>query len=119
MFIAIGLPLVFAAGSLFKSGPLFAPMPPDGVGAVLATLGIMLFLGPMEEFGWRGVAQPLLNVISHLSGPVRSLALCGNLALPGLLSGPEHCRRLELYAVLYRQRGAGGDRHAALQQCPR
>jgi len=61
VFIAIGLPLVFAAGSLIKGGPLFAPVPPDGVGSLFATLAIMLFLGPMEEFGWRGVAQPLLQ----------------------------------------------------------
>jgi membrane protease YdiL (CAAX protease family) len=61
VFIAVGLPLVFAAGSLIKGGPLLAPVPPEGVGAVLATLAIMLFLGPIEEFGWRGVAQPLLQ----------------------------------------------------------
>ncbi|MCM2372735.1 CPBP family intramembrane glutamic endopeptidase [Aporhodopirellula aestuarii] len=61
VFTAIGLPLVFATGSLIKGGPLLAPVPPEGVGAVLATLAIMLFLGPIEEFGWRGVAQPLLQ----------------------------------------------------------
>jgi len=59
--VSQSLPLVFAAGSLIKGGPLLAPMPPEGVGAVLATLAIMLFLGPIEEFGWRGVAQPLLQ----------------------------------------------------------
>ena len=60
-FILIGLPLVFIAGSLVKGGPVLAPLPPEGVGPVVAVLFMMLFLGPIEEFGWRGVAQPLLQ----------------------------------------------------------
>jgi membrane protease YdiL (CAAX protease family) len=60
-FILIGIPLVFMAGSLIKGGPLLAPIPPEGVGAMVALMVMMLFLGPMEEFGWRGVAQPLLQ----------------------------------------------------------
>jgi len=42
------------AGSLIKGGPLLAPVPPEGVAAMVALMFIMLFLGPMEEFGWRG-----------------------------------------------------------------
>lgn len=60
-FILIGIPVVFVAGSLIKGGPLLAPVPPEGVGAMVALMFMMLFLGPMEEFGWRGVAQPLLQ----------------------------------------------------------
>ena len=60
-FILIGLPLVFVAGSLLKGGPILAPLPPEGVGVVMAVLLMMLFLGPIEELGWRGVAQPLLQ----------------------------------------------------------
>ncbi len=60
-FILIGLPLVFVAGSLIKGGPVLAPSPPDGVGPVVAALFMMLTLGPIEEFGWRGVMQPLLQ----------------------------------------------------------
>jgi membrane protease YdiL (CAAX protease family) len=52
---------VFIAGSLIKDGPIFAPLPPDGAKPMIAFLVIMLFLGPIEEFGWRGVAQPLLQ----------------------------------------------------------
>jgi uncharacterized protein len=59
--ILIGIPVVFMAGSLIKGGPLLAPIPPEGVGAMVALMVMMLFLGPMEEFGWRGVAQPLLQ----------------------------------------------------------
>ncbi|WP_438362788.1 CPBP family intramembrane glutamic endopeptidase [Nioella halotolerans] len=60
-FILIGIPVVFVAGSLIKGGPLLAPVPPEGVGAMVGLMVMMLFLGPMEEFGWRGVAQPLLQ----------------------------------------------------------
>jgi membrane protease YdiL (CAAX protease family) len=60
-FILLGLPLVFVAGSLVKGGPVLAPWPPEGIGAVVAVLFIMLLLGPVEEFGWRGVMQPILQ----------------------------------------------------------
>lgn len=60
-FVLVVTPLVFVAGSLMKGGPVLAPLPPEGVGPVLATLVFMLFLGPVEELGWRGLAQPLLQ----------------------------------------------------------
>lgn len=60
-FTLIGLPLAFVAGSLFKGGALLAALPPEGSGRVVAALLLMLFLGPIEEFGWRGVAQPVLQ----------------------------------------------------------
>lgn len=61
IYILFLIPLVFMAGSLFKGGALLSPLPPEGIGAAFAFLGIMLFLGPIEEFGWRGVAQPILQ----------------------------------------------------------
>ncbi len=61
VFILVGLPLVFVLGSLLKGGPMLAPLPPEGIGSVVSVLFMMLFLGPMEEFGWRGVAQPVLQ----------------------------------------------------------
>ncbi len=60
-FVLVGIPVIYVAGSLLKGGPVLAPIPPDGVGAVLALLLMMLFLGPIEEFGWRGMAQPILQ----------------------------------------------------------
>ncbi|WP_439155012.1 CPBP family intramembrane glutamic endopeptidase [Yoonia sp.] len=60
-FILLFVPLVFVAGSLIKGGPVLAPLPPEGIGPVVAVLFMMLFLGPIEEFGWRGVMQPLLQ----------------------------------------------------------
>lgn len=59
--VLIGLPLVFVAGSLLKRGPILALFPPEGAGPLFMVLFMMLFLGPIEEFGWRGVAQPLLQ----------------------------------------------------------
>ena len=61
LFVVAGIPLVFIAGSLIKGGPFLAPLPPEGAGPVVALMVMMLFLGPVEEFGWRGVAQPLLQ----------------------------------------------------------
>ncbi len=60
-FIIIGIPLVFVTGSQIKGGPLLTPLPPEGVGTMITVMFMMLLLGPMEEFGWRGVAQPLLQ----------------------------------------------------------
>jgi len=61
VFILVGLPLVFIAGSLIKGGSVLAPLPPGGLAGQVAVLFMMLCLGPVEEFGWRGVAQPLLQ----------------------------------------------------------
>ena len=61
LLILVGIPLVFMVGSLIKGGPLLAEMPPGGAGTVVAAVVFMLALGPVEEFGWRGVAQPLLQ----------------------------------------------------------
>lgn len=73
-FILVGIPLVFVAGSLLKGGPVLAPVPPERVGALVAVLFMMLFLGPIEEFGWRGVAQPILQ--RHMA-PIWAGALIG------------------------------------------
>jgi len=61
LLVIVGLPLVFVAGSLIKGGPLLADLPEEGLGVAFLITFIMLFLGPMEEFGWRGMAQPLLQ----------------------------------------------------------
>ncbi len=72
LFILLVIPAVFAIGSLIKGGALFAPLPPEGVTAMVAVSLMMLFLGPIEEFGWRGVAQPILqrHMAPHWAGMV-------------------------------------------------
>ncbi len=61
VFVLFGIPLVYAVGSVLKGGPVLAPVTPEGAGAVLAVTVMMLCLVPVEEFGWRGVAQPILQ----------------------------------------------------------
>ena len=60
-YLFIGFPLVFFAGSAMKGNLLTDPFPFDGVASMLAAMAFMIILGPMEEFGWRGVALPLLQ----------------------------------------------------------
>ena len=59
IFLVLGLPLVFVAGSLIKGGPALTPG--LSVASILSGMLLMLFLGPVEELGWRGVAQPILQ----------------------------------------------------------
>ncbi len=60
LLVLVGVPAIFIAGSLAKGGSVLAPME-NCFGEVLVIAIVMLFLGPVEEFGWRGVALPLLQ----------------------------------------------------------
>ncbi len=60
-FLLVGVPLIFVIGSAFKGNLFTYALPFDSLGAALGAIGFMLILGPMEEFGWRGVALPLLQ----------------------------------------------------------
>jgi membrane protease YdiL (CAAX protease family) len=73
LLIIVGFPLIYVAGSLIKGGPMLAPME-DGAGQFFVLAVIMLFLGPVEEFGWRGVAQPILQ--RHIA-PIWAGAIIG------------------------------------------
>lgn len=55
-FLVIGIPAIFALGAIL-SGKSPAPV----AGVTLGALGFMLVLGPVEEFGWRGLMLPLLQ----------------------------------------------------------
>lgn len=61
IFLLFGIPLTFAAGAWVKGTLIGDPITFDGIGSTLGAMVFMLFLGPVEEFGWRGVAQPLLQ----------------------------------------------------------
>lgn len=61
LFLLIGVPLTFAAGAWVKGTLTSGLFSFDGIGVVLGAMVFMLFLGPIEEFGWRGVAQPILQ----------------------------------------------------------
>lgn len=60
LLLLIGLPAVFYAGALIKGEP-FRLWPFDSAGMALAAFGIMAILGPLEEFGWRDLMQPLMQ----------------------------------------------------------
>ena len=61
LFLVIGIPLLFLCSNALD-GTLFSkPFPFSSVAAAVSAVAFMMVLGPMEEFGWRGVAQPLLQ----------------------------------------------------------
>jgi len=60
-FLTIGIPLLFFSGAVLK-GNLFAePFPFSSFQALFVALLFMAIKGPVEEFGWRGLALPLLQ----------------------------------------------------------
>jgi len=60
-FLLFGIPLIFIIGSALKGNLATYEFPFRTVGETLMAMGFMLVLGPIEEFGWRGVALPLLQ----------------------------------------------------------
>jgi membrane protease YdiL (CAAX protease family) len=60
VFLVIGIPILFYLGAAIK-GTITDPFPFSPWYGVLPALAIALFIGPIEEFGWRGVALPLLQ----------------------------------------------------------
>ncbi len=58
--LVIGVPVVFYAGAALK-GTLGQPFPFSPWTAVLPALVTTLLIGPVEEFGWRGLALPLMQ----------------------------------------------------------
>ena len=60
-FLLAGIPILFYGGALLKGNLFTAPFPFSNGYEVVAALAFMLVLGPVEEFGWRGFALPLLQ----------------------------------------------------------
>jgi membrane protease YdiL (CAAX protease family) len=60
LFLVIGIPALFYLGAAIK-GTITDPFPFSPWYGVLPALAIALFIGPIEELGWRGVALPLLQ----------------------------------------------------------
>jgi membrane protease YdiL (CAAX protease family) len=59
-FLVLGIPAVFYLGALLKGG-IEDPWPFSSWYMVFPALLAALMIGPMEEFGWHGVALPLLQ----------------------------------------------------------
>ena len=60
LYLILGISVIFFAGAALK-GTISDPFPFSPWYLVLPAIGLALFLGPIEEFGWRGVALPLLQ----------------------------------------------------------
>jgi membrane protease YdiL (CAAX protease family) len=60
-FLIIGIPLIFICGSAYRGNLLAEPFPFASMQSVFAALVLAAIKGPMEEFGWRGLALPLLQ----------------------------------------------------------
>jgi membrane protease YdiL (CAAX protease family) len=60
LFLILGIPAIVYAGAAVK-GTISDPFPFSPWYQVLPALAFALILGPIEEFGWRGLALPLLQ----------------------------------------------------------
>ena len=60
-FLVIGIPLIFICGSAIRGNLFSEPFPFRSMQALFVGLFVSAIKGPMEEFGWRGLALPLLQ----------------------------------------------------------
>jgi membrane protease YdiL (CAAX protease family) len=60
LFVILVIPAIMYAGAAVK-GTIGDPFPFSPWYQILPALVLALFLGPVEEFGWRGLALPLLQ----------------------------------------------------------
>ena len=60
-FLIIVMPLIFIGGSALRGNLLEEPFPFASFQALLLGLILSAIKGPIEEFGWRGLALPLLQ----------------------------------------------------------
>jgi membrane protease YdiL (CAAX protease family) len=60
LFLILGIPVIFYGGAAIK-GTISGPFPFSPWYQALPALALAFLLGPIEEFGWRGVALPLLQ----------------------------------------------------------
>jgi membrane protease YdiL (CAAX protease family) len=60
-FLLLGVPAVFYAGAAIKGTLRTDPWPLAQAGSPLLALLLAAIKGPVEEFGWRGLALPLLQ----------------------------------------------------------
>jgi uncharacterized protein len=60
-FLIIGIPLIFIGGSALRGNLFTEPFQFASLQALLMALVLASIKGPVEEFGWRGLALPLLQ----------------------------------------------------------
>jgi uncharacterized protein len=60
-FLLVGIPLLFFGGAAIKGNLFAAPFPFTSFQSLILALAVTMVIGPIEEFGWRGLALPLLQ----------------------------------------------------------
>jgi membrane protease YdiL (CAAX protease family) len=60
-FLIIGVPLIFIGGSAIRGNLFTEPFPFTSFQSLFVALILAAIKGPVEEFGWRGLALPLLQ----------------------------------------------------------
>ncbi|MBW2631609.1 MAG: CPBP family intramembrane metalloprotease [Deltaproteobacteria bacterium] len=60
-FLIIGIPLIYIGGSALKGNLFTEPFPFSSFQSLIVALALTAIKGPVEEFGWRGLALPLLQ----------------------------------------------------------
>jgi len=73
-FLIIGIPLIFIAGSALRGNLFTEPFPFASFQTLLVALVLAAIKGPVEEFGWRGLALPLLQ---RKFAPIRAGLILG------------------------------------------
>jgi membrane protease YdiL (CAAX protease family) len=61
VFLVAGIPVLYYSGAALKGNLFTAPVTFSNWHETVSALAFMLVLGPIEEFGWRGFALPLLQ----------------------------------------------------------
>lgn len=60
-FLIVGIPVIFVAGSAIRGNLFTEVFPFSSIQTLLVALVLAAIKGPVEEFGWRGLALPLLQ----------------------------------------------------------
>jgi membrane protease YdiL (CAAX protease family) len=91
IFLIVGLPLVFYGGSAWKGNLFSEPFPFASAQALLTALLLSAIKGPVEEFGWRGFVQPIMQrKVAPIWAAVSIGIVWGGWHLPAfLLSGTQ------------------------------
>lgn len=61
VFLLVGIPLVFLGGSYLRGNLFTDPFLFTTTASLIMALLLAFIKGPVEEFGWRGIALPLLQ----------------------------------------------------------
>jgi uncharacterized protein len=72
--VLLALPVLKMTGALLNGTPITGLVNLSPFGEIFSMSVFMLFLGPVEEFGWRGVALPLMQ---RLRAPVWAGVIVG------------------------------------------